>query len=181
MKKILDFYANFLWTLAAIFFFAIFAVNLANIFTRTFLGFSLLWSMDFSMLMISWSMMLAIATAVYRYDHLVVTFVVDFFPWQVRRSLFLFTRIVLLAIFVILAYEGVLVAQHRMGVLFTILRWPTGYSFWALPVAGFSSALFLLYHIVETIKNFTVPPENDMSEAVARALAEAEEGVKSMK
>ncbi|MCL2617891.1 MAG: TRAP transporter small permease [Defluviitaleaceae bacterium] len=158
IKRVLDIYSEILWTLSALCFFAIFIVNLGNIFSRTFLGFSVLWSLDFSMLMIPWSICMAMATAVYRNDHIVVTFIVDRLNWHTKTTLFILMRCVLLGICLILAYEGVIVAAHRMGVLFTVLRWPTGYAFAALPVFGFSAALFLLYNIARAVKEFSAPP-----------------------
>jgi|GEM_PF-941326 len=158
VKKVLDIYSEILWTIAALCFFSIFLVNLANIFTRQFMGFSILWALDFSMLMVTWSIYLGMATAVYRGDHIAVTFLVDRFPWHIQKGLFILMRVALLAICIILFREGIIVATHRMGVLFTILRWPTGYAFAALPVFAASSAVFLLYNMAQAIKEFTTPP-----------------------
>ena len=158
IKKMLDIYSEVLWTISAICFFSIFLINLANIFTRTFLGFSILWSFDFSMLMISWSICLGMATAVYRGDHITVTVLVDRLPWHVKKGLFILMRAVLLGICAILFYEGIIVANQRMGILFTVLRWPTGFAFAALPVFAASSCVFLLYNMIRAMKEFRTPP-----------------------
>jgi len=158
IKKVLDIYSEVLWTISALCFFSIFLVNLANVFARQFLGFSVLWALDFSMLLISWSIYLGMATAVYRGDHIAVTFLVDRFPWHIQKSLFILMRVALLVICIILFREGIIVATHRMGVLFTILRWPTGYAFAALPVFAASSFVFLFYNMIQAIRELITPP-----------------------
>jgi len=98
------------------------------------------------------------ATAIYRGDHIVVTFFVDHFSWHIKKGLFILMRAVILGICVILFYEGIIVANQRVGVLFTILRWPTGFAFAALPAFAASSSVFLLYNMIRAIKELVTPP-----------------------
>ena len=133
---------------AAICFFLIFVVSVVEIFLRGVLGKSLLWTNDMCVLLSSWAMLLGGAAVVHRGDHLVVDFLVNMMPKNVQLVLSLITRVLFLVVAAILAYNGVIVAQLRMGLYYTTLRWPSGIAYIPLVIFGVCSCLFLLDKIV---------------------------------
>jgi len=162
VKKILDKCAEALAAVSAFCFATIFAVNVVNIICRTFFGFSILWTTDFSLLMAAWTMLLAMAVLIYRSDHITVTFLVDKMPLKVRQVLRIVTRLTLLATCIMLFFEGIVVTQLRMGILFVMLRWPTAYAFAALPVFALMSSVFLSYNTYIAVKKLIKPNSNDI-------------------
>jgi TRAP-type C4-dicarboxylate transport system permease small subunit len=155
MNKILERSSRCLLAVSAVCFFLIFIVNIANMFARSFLGFSLVWAMDFSMFMAVWSICLAMACGVYKNEHLVVTFFVDIIPVKKKAFFGILMHIVFLVVCLLLLYQGVVVTRLRMGLLYVILRWPQGYAYAALPVFAFFSSLYLINKIVIDVKNIS--------------------------
>ena len=152
MKKRLDTLDRILLSGAALCFFVIFAVSMVEIILRSVFGKSLLWTNDLCVLLSSWTMLLGGAVVVHRGDHLIVDFLVNMMPKRIQLVVNLVTRILFFVVAAVLAYNGVIVAQLRMGLYYTTLRWPTGLAYLALPVFGVCSCLFLLDKIVDLIR-----------------------------
>lgn len=154
MKKFLDFLRNVLAVLAAILFGVIFVMNVAEIICRTFLGFSLLWVSDFVQLTVCWMLAFGMSAILYTRDHLRVDFIKQKLPEKVRSAVTVLTDGAELAFFVMLIPYGIRIAETKMKISFTTLRWPTGYMYAALPVFGALCSIFaawLLYGSVRTL------------------------------
>lgn len=155
MKKILDKLRNLLAILTAVLFAVIFCLVVVEIICRTFLGFSLLWSMDFIQLIVCWMLAFGMSAIVYTQDHLRVEFIKEKFPARVQSVLTVITNALELGFFIMLVPYGITVAQTKMRIGFTTLRWPTGYQFAALPVFGLLSAIFMAYRLYVSIRELS--------------------------
>lgn len=155
MKKILDKLRSVLAILTAILFAIIFCLVVVEIICRTFLGFSLLWSMDIIQLVVCWMLAFEMSAIVYTQDHLRVEFIKEKFPAQGQKVLTVISNAMELAFFLMLIPYGITIAQTKMRIGFTTLRWPTGYQFAALPVFGLLSAIFMAYRLYVSIRNLS--------------------------
>ena len=92
-------------------------------------------------------------------------------PKNVQLVLSLITRVLFLVVAAILAYNGVIVAQLRMGLYYTTLRWPSGIAYIPLVIFGVCSCLFLLDKIVDLVKEIFHREERlaDLSTAFIQA------------
>ncbi|KUO76456.1 MAG: hypothetical protein APF77_18035 [Clostridia bacterium BRH_c25] len=154
-KKFLDKLDNILSSLSATLFFLIFAVSIVEIICRGIFNFSLLWTVEFSTLLASWTMFLGAAVMVHRNDHLIVDLVINKLPPKSKRILHIFNSIAILILMGILFFYGLESAAAKMNMRFTTLGWKMGYSFYALPVFAFFSILFLIERISNLLKGVT--------------------------
>ncbi len=135
----------------------LFILNSVQIILRSFTSYSLLWSVDLSKLIIVWIVFMGATIAVYRHDHLLIEFIKKMFPAKVEITIDLFTRCLLLTFFVVLIVTGIEVTQVRMGIPYTILGWPTGYAYLAVPVSGCFMVVFTLEKIYRLILSLRKP------------------------
>lgn len=152
MKNISNKIESILLNISASLFFLVFAVGSIEIIMRGVFGFSLLWTIDLSMLLASWSILLSGAVLIKRNEHLVVDFIANMLSKKYKMILSLLTRFILLSLVIVLAYNGIIVTNIRMGLYYPTLRWPTGYAYAALPVFGFFSIFFLIEKIINIFK-----------------------------
>lgn len=147
MKTILDKLRYASVVAAAAIFVLIFLVIVAEIFCRTFLGFSTLWYMDFVQLSVCWMLAFGMSAIVYSNDHLQIDFIKAKFSPAGQFILGIITEVLELAFFVMLVPYGIKTAITKMKISFTTLHLPTGYMYAALPVFGALCAIFMAYRL----------------------------------
>lgn len=152
MKKLLDGLRSVLAVFTAVLFALIFCLVVAEVVCRNFLGFSMLWLTDLVQLIVCWMLAFGMSAIVYTEDHLRIDFIKNKFPEGLRRVVTMLTNALELAFFVMLVPYGILIVETKMKISFTTLRWPMGYQFAALPVFGALCAVFMLYHLVRSIR-----------------------------
>jgi TRAP-type C4-dicarboxylate transport system permease small subunit len=151
MKKALDILSNVLQTISGILFLFIFIINVAGIICRTFLGFSLLWVTDVCNLSIAWMLALGMSVAFYKKGHLTIDFIRDKFPQKAKKVLEIVLTLIIIALFISLIISGWQTVTMKMRINFVVLDIPTAYSFMALPVFAFFSAIFMTYRLVNIL------------------------------
>ncbi|WP_109474545.1 TRAP transporter small permease [Ornithinimicrobium cavernae] len=137
--------------------FAIFAVNVAQIFQRAFGG-GWIWVSDFSRLMFVWVALLGGAAAYGLYDHITVTFVVERAPARLRTACAMVVRLTEIALCVILLIAGTAILSTRMGIDYVQLGVPTGIAYLAVPVFA---GLVLLFALTGRLRATPSSPEVD--------------------
>jgi TRAP-type C4-dicarboxylate transport system permease small subunit len=151
MKKALDILSNMLLTISGILFLFIFIINVAGIICRTFLNFSLLWVTDASNISIAWMLALSMSVAIYKKIHLTIEVIRNRFPQKVKKVLEIVLSLIIIAFFINLIFSGWKTGIMKMSIDFTVLGIPTGYSFMALPVFAFFSAIFMTNRLVNIL------------------------------
>lgn len=151
-KKILNKLDFVLSSISAALFFIIFVVILTEIFCRGVLGFSLLWTVEFSRILGSWTLLLGASVIFHRNDHLVIDLFTNSLSPNKKRILEIITTITTLILMIILLFNGLKSASSMMNMRFTTLGWRMGYLFYALPAFAFFSIIFLMEKIIYLIK-----------------------------
>lgn len=154
MKKYFDKFRDALALMAAVLFVLIFILVILEVLCRTFLGFSLLWATDFIQLVVCWTLAFGMSAIVYSNDHLRMDFIKQKLPKRTQKLLEIITDTLELAFFAMLVPCGIKTAMTKMSILFTTLRWPTGYMYAALPVFGALSTFFMLYRLYGAVHDF---------------------------
>lgn len=151
-KKLLDKLDFILSSISAALFFIIFVVIIIEIICRGVLGFSLLWTVEFSRILAGWTLLLGAAVMFHRNDHLVIDLVTNSLSGKSRRTLEIITTITTLALMVVLFFNGLTSASSMMNMTFTTIGWKMGYLFYALPTFAVFSILFLIEKVINLIK-----------------------------
>ena len=128
MRKFISGLDKTLYYFAGCCFLILFIVNVVNIALRTFTSYSLLWAVDFSQFLLVWIVALAAVVALYRNEHLVITYVKEKFSRKIELGIDIITRLILIAFYLILIVSGIEIAQIRMNINYISLGWPTGYA-----------------------------------------------------
>lgn len=152
MKKIMNVIANVAITISGLLFIVIFLIIICEIVARSFFNYSILWVTDFITLSASWMIMLGMAYSVYKGEHLVIDFIKKKFKLKRQRIISIITSVLATAFFLILIPAGWSTAMVKMKIVFTTLRWPTGYAFMALPVFALFSFIFMVYRLMRLFK-----------------------------
>lgn len=151
-KRILHKLDFVLSSISAALFFIIFVVIIVEILCRGILGFSLLWTVEFSKFLASWMLLIGAAVMFHRNDHLVIDLLTNSLSNKNKRILAFFTTITTLILMIVLFFNGLMSASTMMNMRYTTLGWKMGYSFYALPVFAFFSILFLIEKIFDLLK-----------------------------
>jgi len=152
MKKTLDILANVLQTISGILFIFVFAIIVAGIVSRTFLGFSILWVSDVCNISIAWMLAFGMSVAFHKSAHLNIDFLRDKLPPQIKKVLMIVLTSVSIVFLITLIITGWQTTVMKMGVNLTVLNLPTGYVFMAIPVFAFLSTIFMTYRLVNMVR-----------------------------
>lgn len=133
-------------------FLLLFAVNVINIALRSFTNTSLLWTIDFSQLLIVWIVALGAVVALSRNEHLAVGYLKQKFSKKIELSIDLITRLLFLVFYIIMVVTGIEIAQIRMEINYVTLDWPTGYAYWSMPVSGILMIFFVGVKLFEIVR-----------------------------
>jgi TRAP-type C4-dicarboxylate transport system permease small subunit len=114
-----------------------------NVVARTVFNADIAWNVEFGEFMLVWATFLGCAAAARRGAHMRITELVGIMPAGLRRTVEIMTRLVVLAVLVALARFGAIIAESQMDQLMTVLYWPVGLQYAALPVGAALTALFV--------------------------------------
>ena len=152
MKRVLDKVAGILLTVAGLLFVAIFAVNMLEIISRSFLNYSFLWVSDFSIICVVWMICLSIAVGVYHREHLFMEYLADKLPPKGRKVLAVAISLTSIAFFLMLFYTGIQTAATKRELIFPSIQWSLVWAYSALPVFAILSAIFKIPLLISQIK-----------------------------
>lgn len=123
-------------------------VMFANVAVRVALNSDLAWNTEFGEFVLLWATFLGGASAARRGAHMRITELVHSIPSRAARFVEIVTRVGVVGLLMLLVWYGLVISEQAMGQEMTVLHWPLGVQYLALPVG---SSLALLYVIYETI------------------------------
>ncbi|TXT47510.1 MAG: hypothetical protein FD137_1094 [Spirochaetes bacterium] len=152
MKKIFDKVAEFQLFVSSLLFFAIFLVNMLEIVSRSAFNYSFLWVSDFSVICVVWMICLSMAACIHYKEHLFMDFLAKKLPAKLRQGLYIIISLVSFGFFVMLFLTGIRTAATKVSLIFPSIQWSMVWSYAALPVFAFFSAVFMIPRLVELFK-----------------------------
>lgn len=152
MKKVLDKMAEILLTVSGLLFFAIFIVNMMEIFARSFINHSFLWVSDFSVICVVWMICLSIAVGVYRREHLFMEYLSDKLPPKPRKALVASISLITIGFYLMLFYTGLQTAITKKELIFPSIQWSLVWAYSALPVFAILSAIFMIPRLISQLQ-----------------------------
>lgn len=119
----------------------IFAINIAQIFLRIFGG-GWIWVHDLSALLFAWTVMLGAAAAYGKFDHVVVSALVDRISGAWRQILAFLVRLIELSVGALILYASFETVQTRMSIPYVQLGVPSGWAYLSVSALGVAILLF---------------------------------------
>lgn len=161
MKKVLDTLEKIQILVAAVFLFIFLIAVVTQIVTR-YMGISATWTEDVSMYSFIWAVFMGAATQVYERKHFAFTSLADMMKNEKAKSVLSVIISALMLFFsVLMVYYGVQVTKQFWNYTWVnIPQFKRGPTWICLPLCGLTSAIYLIYHIVNDIKNFGKGGEN---------------------
>lgn len=152
MRKILDKIAQLQMFLASLLFFLVFVVNMMEIVGRSAFNHSFLWVSDVSVISVVWMICLAMSASIHYKEHLFMDFLARKLPAKLRQGLNIVISSLAFAFFVMLFLTGLRTVATKVSLIFPTTQWSLAYSFAALPVFAFFSAVFMIPRLLDLFK-----------------------------
>lgn len=124
---------------------ALLVVMVANVAARATLNTDIAWNTEFGEFVLVWATFLGGATAARRSAHLRITEFIEVMPARLRWLVEMGTRIFVVAILGFLVWNGSHLAAGTMEQVMTVLGWPVGVQYLAMPVGSGLALIFVLY------------------------------------
>jgi TRAP-type C4-dicarboxylate transport system permease small subunit len=122
-------------------------VMFANVAARVVLNSDIAWNTEFGEFVLLWATFLGGASAARRGAHMRITEFIEAMPPFYTRAVEIATRFGVIALLGFLIWYGITIVQGTMEQEMTVLHWPIGVQYLAMPVG---SALALVYVVYET-------------------------------
>ena len=116
-----------------------------NVLARAALQVDVAANVELGEFMLVWATFLGCAAAARRSAHMRITELVDAAPPRLRRFMELATRTGVLAILAALVWNGFLIAQQNMEQQTSVLYWPVGLTYAAMPTGTALTFLFVAW------------------------------------
>lgn len=119
-------------------------------------GVAATWTEDVSMYSFIWAVFMGAGAMVYEKRHFAFTSLSDMMKNKKAKSaLAIFISIVMLIFAILMAYYGVLVTKQFWNYTWVnIPQFKRGPTWLCLPICGVTSTIYLVYQIIDEIKNF---------------------------
>lgn len=135
------------------------AVMFANVAARAALNSDIAWNTEFGEFVLLWATFLGGAAAARRGAHMRITEFVEKMPAGLAAATEIATRIGSAAILGLLVWYGIVIAQSTMEQEMTVLHWPIGLQYLAMPVGSALALVFVLREIVLIVRGEPLPQE----------------------
>lgn len=119
-----------------------------NVFARTTNLIDLAANVELGEFLLVWATFLGGASAVRRVSHMRVSEIVDALPPRFGALLDQATRLLTLGLLALITWKGISIVGSTWSQKSSVLYWPVGLTYLALPVGAALCMLFLTYHIV---------------------------------
>jgi TRAP-type transport system small permease protein len=129
----------------------------ANVAGRALLNADISANVELGEFMLVWATFLGGAAAARRGAHMRITEIVMALPPVPQRVLEVAMRVLVLAILGGLAWNGSIIAAVNMDQTTTVLYWPVGLSYAAMPVGSALAAIFVAHETLRIAKGGTAP------------------------
>lgn len=124
---------------------AIFGVMCANVFARAALNLDIAWNTEFGEFALVWATFLGGASAARRGAHMSITEFITKLPAAPRRWTELAIRGAVLVLLGLLVVAGLNIAHKTMDQLMSVLYWPVGLQYLAMPVGSGLAFVFVAH------------------------------------
>lgn len=124
---------------------AILVVMSANVFARALLNADIAWNTEFGEFALVWATFLGGGAAARRGAHMNITEFVDKIPARARRWVEVAIRLAVLVLLVLLVRAGMNIVAKTMDQLMSVLYWPVGLQYLAMPVGSGLALIFVAY------------------------------------
>ena len=143
---------------------ALVGVMSVNVVFRTVLDADLAWNVEFGEFILVWVTFLGAAAAARRGAHMRISEGLAVLPPSVRRAVEIVSRLAVLALLVVLVRYGTIIALSQMDQQMTVLYWPVGLQYAAMPVGCLLAALFVVRELILLLRGLE-PPHADADPA----------------
>jgi TRAP-type C4-dicarboxylate transport system permease small subunit len=123
-------------------------VMCANVAARAALNTDIAWNTEFGEFVLLWATFLGGAAAARRGAHMRISEFVGALPAKLRRIVEVASRLAAMVVLVALVWNGYGIVLSTMEQQMTVLHWPVGVQYLAMPVG---SALALVFVVYETV------------------------------
>ena len=152
MKKILDKLAAIQVFIAGVLFFIILLVNMLEIVGRSLFNHSFLWVSDLSVISAVWMICLGMAACVHYREHLFMNLLAEQLPEKIRLGVNIVISLISFLFFVMLFVTSLQTTSTKLGLIFPSTQWSVAWTFAAMSVFSFFSAIFMVPRLIELLK-----------------------------
>ena len=132
---------------------AMIVIVFVNATLRGAAGFDLAWSLEVTGFLLLWLTFLGCAAAMARRAHMRVTEIVAaLFPSHWRRLLALLIDLAVAVLLIVLIVVGIDIARHTWAQQTTVLYWPVGLGYAAMPAGMTLTLIFHLHNIYLSVR-----------------------------
>lgn len=125
----------------------------SNAVLRGAAGFDLAWSLEITAFLLLWLTFLGCAAAMARGAHMRVSEIVEhLLSERLQFLLSLFINLVIVALLMSLIYYGSIISSHTWAQKTTVLYWPVGVLYAALPVGMLCTLIFHVFNVIEDVR-----------------------------
>jgi TRAP-type transport system small permease protein len=118
-----------------------------NVVARAAFDADIAWNVEFGEFMLVWATFMGGAAAARRGGHMRITELLAVMPAALKRGVEILTRLIVLALLLALTRFGAIIALSQMDQLMSVLYWPVGLQYAALPVGAALTSLFVAHEI----------------------------------
>lgn len=134
-------------------------VMFANVAARVALNSDIAWNTEFGEFVLLWATFLGGASAARRGAHMRIGEFVEAMPPRLGHAVELAMRVGVIALLGLLIWYGVSISQSTMGQEMTVLHWPMGVQYLAMPVGSACALVFVVYETVLLAMGKPIPQE----------------------
>ena len=124
---------------------ALLGVMTANVLARSVFNADIAWNTEFGEFALVWATFLGGAAAARRGAHMCITEFIEKMPAGPRRVIEVLLRLVVIALLVLLVRAGINIVGKTMDQQMSVLYWPVGLQYLAMPVGSGLSLVFIAY------------------------------------
>ncbi|HEY5793853.1 MAG TPA: TRAP transporter small permease [Bosea sp. (in: a-proteobacteria)] len=134
-------------------------VMFANVAARVLLNSDIAWNTEFGEFVLLWATFLGGASAARRGAHMRITEFVEAMPPAWTRAVEIATRLGVIALLCFLVWYGWNIAQGTMEQEMTVLHWPMGVQYLAMPVGSGLALIYVIYEATLLAQGEPIPQE----------------------
>jgi TRAP-type C4-dicarboxylate transport system permease small subunit len=134
-------------------------VMFANVAARVLLNSDIAWNTEFGEFVLLWATFLGGASAARRGAHMRITEFVEAMPPAWTRFVEIASRVGVVALLLCLVWYGLSITQSTMEQEMTVLHWPIGLQYLAMPVGSAFALVYVLYEITLLARDEAIPQE----------------------
>ncbi|MBN8533172.1 MAG: TRAP transporter small permease subunit [Rhizobiales bacterium] len=124
---------------------ALLTVMSANVLARAFFNADIAWNTEFGEFALVWATFLGGAAAARRGAHMCISEFVEKIPPTIRRIIEVTLRLAVMALLILLVNAGSNIVTKTMDQQMSVLYWPVGLQYLAMPVGSALTLVFVAY------------------------------------